>query len=203
MLRIERQPHPMGSRWHRSLQPERERTAAAEANAGHRRRTVGGPSGTRSLADALRRRRRGSHPTRCDKSTRRPPPGAAGGKSNSDFQNQCQAPHAKIFRWSRRANQWHESRIPARKRGVSRSSRCVGWAAMDVFVQVRGSMIPEKWIPVFRQESCSNKDARRRLDEGVRRSRVVLAPRCWRQAWREVFRKVTVTTSPLTGESAI
>src|SRR5205823_11528624 len=36
-----------------------------------------------------------------------------------------------------------------------------------------------------------------RKRQGVRRSRVVLAPRCWRQAVREVFRPVTVTTSPL------
>ena len=40
--------------------------------------------------------------------------------------NQCQAPRAKIFCWSRRANHWQESRTPARKRGVSRSPRYVG-----------------------------------------------------------------------------
>jgi hypothetical protein len=31
-------------------------------------------------------------------------------------------------------------RIPAHKRGASRSPRCVGWAAMDAFVQVRASV---------------------------------------------------------------
>jgi hypothetical protein len=39
-----------------------------------------------------------------------------------------------------------------------------------------GSMIPEKWKPVFRQGSCSNKATRRNVRSG-RRSRVVLAPR--------------------------
>src|SRR5438874_12530465 len=33
---------------------------------------------------------------------------------------------SKIFRFSRRANQWHYSAVLAHTRGVSRSSRCVG-----------------------------------------------------------------------------
>jgi hypothetical protein len=52
------------------------------------------------------------------------------------------------------------------------------WDAMDA-VASGGSMIPEKWKPVFRQGSCSNK-ATGRKRRSVRRNRVVLAPRPWR-----------------------
>ena len=39
--------------------------------------------------------------------------------------------------------------------------------------------------------------------ESVRRRRVVLTPRCWRQAFAALSVKVTVARKPITGESAL
>ena len=79
------------------------------------------------------------------------------GKSLPGFRNPCPAPRAKIFRFRRRANQWFESARLTQERGGSRSSRTLRWDAVD---------------------------ARATTDEcgaSGRRSRVVLAPRRWRQ----------------------
>ncbi len=95
----------------------------------------------------------------------------------------CQAPESKIFRWSRRANHWFNLAHPGPHEGrfAIVTKRRAG-DAMDALAS----------------GACLRAGRKRR---SVRPSRVVLAPRCWRQALRGVFRKVTVTTSPLTGES--
>src|SRR4051794_12053778 len=80
---------------------------------------------------------------------------APDGQINSDFQNSCQARESKIFLCARRANQFYNSARPTQERGV-RTSR------------TRGGM---RWTP-------SHEDER---GLGVRRSRVVPAPECWRQ----------------------
>src|SRR5205814_1629377 len=48
------------------------------------------------------------------------------GQINSDLQKSCQAPKSKIFRFTILKIRIITSPIPAHKRGVSRSSRCVG-----------------------------------------------------------------------------
>src|SRR5262249_48057737 len=65
----------------------------------------------------------------------------------------------------------HEGRLRDRHGTLAR-------VAMDA-VASGGSMIPEKWKPVFRRGSCSSKATGRNV-RSVRRSRVVLAPRPWR-----------------------
>jgi len=66
-------------------------------------------------------------------------------------------PSQKIFRLTRRANQWQHSRRPVPQRGVSRSSR------------TRGGMRWTQAALLTRARTCG------------RRSRVVLTPRRWRQ----------------------
>src|ERR1700737_3611308 len=67
----------------------------------------------------------------------------------------CPPPRAKIFRLTRRANHCLNSARLTQERGGSRSSRTLRWDAVDAGVTTdeRGS--------------------------SGRRSRVVLAPRCW------------------------
>ena len=73
-----------------------------------------------------------------------------------NFETPCPAPRAKIFRLTRRVNQWFESARLTQERGGSRSSRTLRWDAVDAraTTDVRGS--------------------------SGRRNRVVLAPRRWR-----------------------
>ena len=73
----------------------------------------------------------------------------------------CQAPKSKIFRFTVLEIRIINLAIPAHTRGVSRSSRCVG---------------PGMRWTLWRQ-AFFNAGRKR---QGVRRSRVVLAPRCWR-----------------------
>src|SRR4029453_11111782 len=82
----------------------------------------------------------------------------------------CPVRHAKIFRFT-----FLEIRIttaPSHPRGGALASGTKRWDG-------------SRWTLLFS----------RRLDEGVRRSRVVLAPRCWRQAWWSNL-QVTVAKKP-------
>ena len=87
----------------------------------------------------------------------------------------CPAPFAKIFLFRPEANQFTDSHRPVPQRGV-RTSR------------TRGRM---RW---------TRKRARRTRPAGVRRSRVVLTPQCWRQVCDKKRRR-RCQTSLVTGES--
>ena len=83
-------------------------------------------------------------------------------------------------------NQNYKLRHPGPHEGRSRSSRS-GAGCVDAARGCDGR---------FSVRPCVS--APDETPKPVRRSRVVLAPRCWRQALWDVFRgKVTVTTSPL------
>src|SRR6266446_9004829 len=96
-----------------------------------------------------------------------------GDAANTPRLRQC--PIAKIFRFAPDPNQLHDSRRPTPQRGVSRSSR------------TRGGM---RWTRQrFARDGMAGRVERlvsdqQRADErccSVRRSRVVLTPRRWRQ----------------------
>src|SRR5882724_5365013 len=100
------------------------------------------------------------------------------GQINSDYQKSCQAPKSKIFRFIRRANQRYDSGHPVPLRG-----------ALAIVTTRDG----ERWTRRCLDERCWS----------VRRSRVVLTPRCWRQVAQTVFCAATVAKEPFTGESTI
>ena len=97
--------------------------------------------------------------------------------------------------------------IPARERGVSRSSRTLG-----VGCGGRGSVLRARDRRADSQESVSDTLSTRTRDvASVRPNRVVLTPRCWRQVlWRHVgptgcghsiFARRRWQKSPVTGKS--
>ena len=91
-----------------------------------------------------------------------PMPSLPDGQITSDLQNSRQALETKIFRLTRRANQWHWSRHPGPPEGRF-AIVTMRWSGRDG----RGR----------RQASfCAGRNAAR-----VRRSRVVLTPQGWRQ----------------------
>ncbi len=103
-------------------------------------------------------------------------------QANSDLPNRCQAPKSKIFRWSRRANHWQESRTPAHTRGASRSSRNVGQGCDGRF-------------GVRRARACRTKTPKRTAKS--------CGPdtRCWCQACGNYPAGDGDKTNSLTGES--
>jgi hypothetical protein len=56
------------------------------------------------------------------------------GQITSGYPKSCQAPRAKIFRLTRRANHLYDSAHLTRERGGSRSSRTLRWDAVDARV---------------------------------------------------------------------
>src|SRR5713226_3892573 len=85
------------------------------------------------------------------------------GKSLLIFRNRVKPKNqkeSKIFRFPRRAHQWHSFRHPGPPEGRF-AIVTMRWAGM-------------RWTLLFQARK------RRRMSKGVRRSRVVLAPRRWR-----------------------
>jgi hypothetical protein len=86
---------------------------------------------------------------------------ALSGKSTSDLQKSCQALRTKIFRFTFPEIRIINRAVSSPRRGVGHRHQALGWDAVDAFVSARVSV--------------------RRMNKSVRRSRVVLTPRCWRQ----------------------
>ena len=86
------------------------------------------------------------------------------GQLTSLYQKSCQVLRKKIFRFSRRANQFTSIAIPSRSEGRIMIAMNVGRVAVD----------------------AGNADSER--CESVRRRRVVPTSRCWRQCtWRQLL----------------
>jgi len=112
---------------------------------------------------------------------------ARSGKSLLLLYGICQAPKSKIFLFIRTPNQRYDLPRPAPTEGrfavvTKRGVR----DAMDAAISGGSSVISER---VMR--------GRRAKERRVRRSRVVLAPRPWRQVGREVSRRRRWQTTPL------
>jgi hypothetical protein len=80
--------------------------------------------------------------------------------------------HLKIFRFAITPNQRYNLRVPSRQRGVSRSSRTLGWNAVDAGA-LRARMFRRAGRSIGFVSGTSAQDERRFC---VRRSRVVLTP---------------------------
>ena len=123
------------------------------------------------------------------------------GQVTSDYQKSCQAPRAKIYRLTRRANHSYRFARPARQ-GALRTSRTRGGMRWTRQRRAReGSQggfnsvsdrrrADERRLKLPSPELAGTHEDRRELwrDRRGRRSRVVLTPPCWRQVWRRCIR---------------
>jgi hypothetical protein len=139
----------------------------------------------------------------------------------------CPALRAKIFRLTRRANHLYKfaPSHPDEGRIASRHERAVGCDGRDSVGRAGGRRAGlavsdrtargRTMLPTVLPElaACTRRGRIFGVDGRGRRSRVVLAPRCWRQVWRRCIRpnrvrdvssirKATVANKPVTGESA-